>query len=99
MALNLANYEQKARDAVKTFWNTREQAKQRQAELGTQDQGERSGVTAGKNMDGFVELAVEIIRGNGLTDAEIMLKKSALHFLGISGRPSCGTSWWSATTV
>ena len=34
------------------FWGNREKAKQKQIEAGTVDQGERVGVTAGKNMDG-----------------------------------------------
>ncbi len=35
------------------------------------DQGERGSVTAGKNMDGFVELCVEIVHANGLRAASI----------------------------
>ena len=45
--LNLSNYEQKARDAVKLFWNNREISKQKQINLGKTDQGERSSVTSG----------------------------------------------------
>ena len=59
MAIDLANYEQKAREAVQTFWGYREQARQKQVNTGKADQGERAGVTAGKNMDGFFGL------GNG----------------------------------
>ena len=32
MALDLVNYEQKAREAVKAFWGNREAAKQKQIE-------------------------------------------------------------------
>lgn len=95
MALNLANYEQKAREAVKTFWSTREEAKQKQAESGKQDQGERSAVTGGKNMDGFVQLAVDVIKANGLRDADIMLKKSVLTLPGFY-RP---TKLWDVLVV
>lgn len=47
-------YEKKAREAVKAFWGNREAARQKQIESGKADQGERAGVTAGKNMDGFL---------------------------------------------
>ena len=54
MAIDLADYERKAREAVKAFWGNREEARQRQIESGNVDQGERAGVTAGKNMDKFI---------------------------------------------
>ena len=53
MALDLVDYELKSRKAVKTFWDNREAAKNKQVISGGVDQGERAGVTAGKNMDGF----------------------------------------------
>lgn len=37
MALDLADYEQKAREAVKAFWGNRETAKQKQIESGKAD--------------------------------------------------------------
>ena len=51
MALDLADYETKARAAIQAFWGNREKARQKQLETGAVDQGERSGVTAGKNRD------------------------------------------------
>jgi type II restriction enzyme len=71
MSLNLVNFEMKTREAVQIFWKNREDAKQKQITIGNFDQGERSGVTAGKNMDGFLNLFTDIIIGNGLEDAEI----------------------------
>ena len=56
MPLDLADYENKAREAVKAFWGNRAAAVAKQRELGRADQGERAGVTAGKNMDGFMAL-------------------------------------------
>ncbi len=50
MALDLVDYEQKAHVAVKAFWGNREAAKQKQIESGKADQGDRAGVTAGKNL-------------------------------------------------
>ena len=71
MALDLANYEEKARDAIKAFCGNRAKARQKQLEAGRIDQGERSGVTAGKNMDGFVALITDLVASNGLGGAEI----------------------------
>jgi hypothetical protein len=71
MALDLVDYEQKTRKAVKAFWKKRKAATQKQIESGKADQGERAGVTSGKNMDGFVALVVDIIRANGLAHAQI----------------------------
>ena len=82
MALNLVNYEKKAEDAVKLFWGNREAAKLKQINTGKADQGERAGVTAGKNMDGFLELILEIIKQNGLGHAEIYQNKAMLTLPG-----------------
>ena len=82
MALDLANYEQKAREAVKIFWESRELARQKQIDAGKADQGERAGVTAGKNMDGFLALVVDIVRANGLDNAEIHQERRVLTLLG-----------------
>ena len=82
MALDLANYEQKAREAVKIFWESREQARQKQIDAGKADQGERAGVTAGKNMDGFLALVVDIVRANGLDNAEIHQERRVLTLPG-----------------
>lgn len=82
MSLQLVNYEQKAKDAVKAFWGNREAAKQKQIESGKADQGERSGVTSGKNMDGFIALALEIVRANGLAHAHIHQKRALLTLPG-----------------
>lgn len=69
-----------ARRAVKTFWRNREQARLRQQAVGIA--GGRADVTAGKNMDGFVALAAEIVRANGLEDAEIHRQGQALTLPG-----------------
>lgn len=82
MALDLVKYEQKARKTVKAFWGNREAARQRQIESGKADQGERAGVTAGKNMDGFLALVLDIIKANGLADAEIHRNRAMLTLPG-----------------
>lgn len=82
MALDLVDYEQKAREAVKAFWGNREAAKQKQIESGKADQGERASVTAGKNMDGFLALVLDIIKANGLNHAEIHQNRAMLTLPG-----------------
>jgi len=82
MALDLVDYERKARLAVQDFWGNREAAKQKQIESGKADQGERAGVTAGKNMDGFLALMLDIVRANGLAHAEIHQNRAALTLPG-----------------
>ena len=82
MALDLVNYEHKAREAVKAFWGNREAAKQKQIESGKADQGERAGVTAGKNMDGFLALVLDIIKANGLGYAETHHNRAMLTLPG-----------------
>lgn len=82
MAIELADYDRKARKAVKVFWGNREAARQKQIESGKADQGERAGVTAGKNMDGFIALILDIIRANGLGHADIHQKRAVLTLPG-----------------
>lgn len=82
MALNLVNYKQKAREAVKAFWGNREAARQKQIDSGKADQGERAGVTAGKNMDGFLALVLDVIKANGLANADIYRNRAMLTLPG-----------------
>ena len=82
MSLELSNYQQKVREAVQAFWGNREMARQKQIQAGRSDQGERAGVTAGKNMNGFLTLAVDIVRGNGLHNADILFERRLLTLPG-----------------
>ena len=82
MALDLVDYEQKARKAVKAFWKKRKAAKKKQIKSGKADQGERAGVTSGKNMDGFIALVLDIVRANGLAHAHIHQKRAVLTLPG-----------------
>jgi hypothetical protein len=82
VAIDLVNYEEKAREAVQAFWGNREKARQKQIEAGKADQGERAGVTAGKNMDGFIALVVDLVHANGLGHADIHLNRSVVTLPG-----------------
>lgn len=82
MSLELVEYEERARNAIRTFWTSRTRAQRKQQQVGRPDQGERSGVTAGKNMDGFIALAAHVVRANGLADADIHLKRNVVTLPG-----------------
>ena len=82
MALDLVDYEHRAHDAVKAFWGNRQAARQKQIESGKSDQGERAGVTAGKNMNGLLALVLDVVRANGLAHAEIHQKRATLTLPG-----------------
>jgi type II restriction enzyme len=82
MSLNLTNHETKSRAAVKRFWLGRAAARDKQTAMGKLDQGERGAVTGGKNMDGFIQLASDLVHANGLKDAEIHLERRTLTLPG-----------------
>lgn len=82
MALDLSDYDDKAHAAIKAFWQTRADATQKQKASGKADQGERAGVTGGKNMDGFANLVIDIVKANGLPHAQIHQKRAVLTLPG-----------------
>lgn len=82
MSLQLADYESRAREAVKLFWGNRDAAMAKQIASGNQDAGTRGAVTAGKNMDGFLNLARELVTANGLLIAEICTQRRVLTLPG-----------------
>lgn len=54
--------------AVRHFWRTRSGQAQKQQDSGRSDQGARSAVTGGRQMDGFVQLVRQIITDSGLPE-------------------------------
>ncbi len=82
MLLDLCDYDGKTREAVKAFWQSRDDAKRKQRESGKTDQGERAGVTVGKNMDGFSSLVIDLVKANGLPNAEIFQRRAVLTLPG-----------------
>lgn len=82
MPLNLCDYEVKAHEAIKGFWQSRADAKRKQKDLGKTDQGERAGVTGGKNLDGFADLVIDLCKANGLPHAKIHQKRAVLTLPG-----------------
>lgn len=82
MRLDLANYETQAREAVKLFWGNREAALAKQIQSGNKDMGSRGAVTAGKNMNGFLTIAMSLIEANGLALADIFIQQRVLTLPG-----------------
>jgi len=62
--------------AVAEYWKTRDAQIIRQGEKGTKDQGARSAVTGGAQMDGMVSLLSLVLNRMGLKDEQIFRKKA-----------------------
>lgn len=71
MGINLSAMELLMPKAVRHFWRARLQAARQQESRGVADQGGRSGVTAGKNMNGFVAMIRDIIVDNGIAKEDV----------------------------
>ena len=82
VGLDLANYEEDAKEAVKKFWAVRGEAKAKQIALGIEDKGERAGVTGGKNLNGFTKLICDLVHANGLGHAKIHLDRAVVVLPG-----------------
>lgn len=82
MPLELADHEKLARKAVRHFWMSRASASTRQQANGKSEQGERAAVTAGKNMDGFLDMVAAIVKANGLAHADIHRERRLLTLPG-----------------
>lgn len=71
MSIDIGDYPKNVEKAVRAFWKSRKGATTKQLKVGKADQGNRSAVTGGKNLDGFATLLIDLVRKNGLKDAEI----------------------------
>jgi len=72
MSIDLSNYEEQTHQAVKYFWMIRESSL---SVSSGGNQGERGGVVAGKNMNGFLDLVRNVVLRNGLTEADLHVSK------------------------
>ena len=62
--------------AVAHYWGTRAAQGERQQRSGKADQGLRSAVTGGAQMDGFIDLFSDLIVGAGISSACVFRKKA-----------------------
>jgi hypothetical protein len=60
--------EARIRSAVRHFWSTRSTQAGKQKQVGKSDQGARSAVTGGAQMDGFIDLFARLIRDAGMPE-------------------------------
>lgn len=62
--------------AVAHYWKTRAGQRDKQKQTGKADQGLRSAVTGGAQMDGFIDLFTELITDSGIRERYIFRKKA-----------------------
>ncbi|HXS69112.1 MAG TPA: PaeR7I family type II restriction endonuclease [Candidatus Polarisedimenticolia bacterium] len=72
----LAELAKYTREAVRFYWQTRTKQSQKQRESGGSDQGLRSAVTGGAQMDGFIELLTKLVIEAGIDRSHIYYKNS-----------------------
>ena len=61
--------------AVAHYWETRTNQRDKQQQTGKADQGLRSAVTGGAQMDGFIDLFTELIAAAGISQQDIFRSK------------------------
>lgn len=65
--------------AIKHFWKTRKRQQRRQgSKTGKKDQGSRSAVTGGAQLDGFISLVRLILKEAGINNADIHTQETIL---------------------
>lgn len=81
-------------DAVREFWRIRERQANAQKERGQSDQGTRSAVTGGKQMDGFSKKIIELLMDAGI-DEKCIFQRTSVELPGFF-RP---TKEWDIVAV
>lgn len=72
----LAELPKHTRESVRFYWQTRAEQLQKQRDAGGSDQGLRSAVTGGAQMDGFIELLTKLAIGAGIDRSHIYNRES-----------------------
>ena len=70
------NLPKRVSQAVAAYWLTRERQQKKQDTSGSKDQGLRSAVTGGAQMDGFINLFTDILIEAGMDKTHILSKKA-----------------------
>jgi hypothetical protein len=81
MSIGSSQFQKRVAKAVASYWLTRRNQFAKQASSGQQDQGARSAVTGGAQMDGFIRLITELILEAGIRQEHIF-RKTALELPG-----------------
>lgn len=72
----LADLPKHTREAVRFYWQTRSKQLEKQRKAGGSDQGSRSAVTRGAQMDGFIELLTKLVIEAGIDAKDIYYQNS-----------------------
>src|SRR5512137_788128 len=72
----LQNLPSRTAKAVAHYWGTRAAQRDKQSQNGKADQGLRSAVTGGAQMDGFIDLFTDLIVAAGIPERFVFRKKS-----------------------
>jgi len=76
MEVIVKNLSERVSKAVSIYWATRENQAKKQEGSGRGDQGLRSAVTGGAQMDGFIGLLTEAIIEGGIDDKHVFHNKN-----------------------
>ena len=79
--IQIEDLKNRLRKAIAAYWQTRENQSLKQKRHGSSDQGLRSAVTGGAQMDGIIELFSEIISETGIP-SDCIFHKKALQLPG-----------------
>jgi hypothetical protein len=73
----MSSLQERLRKAVRHFWLTRRRQEKKQGKrIGKRDQGSRSAVTGGAQMDGYVSLVSDLLVESGISNATIYRKRN-----------------------
>ena len=81
MSLELPTLNRRVAKAVAKYWATRKNQSAKQVSSGQRDQGTRSAVTGGAQMDGFIGLMTKLVIDAGI-QAKHIFHSSALELPG-----------------
>lgn len=76
MKVDLNALNDRVAKAIAAYWSTRRHQSARQGASGQRDQGARSAVTGGAQMDGFITLLTELIKESGIRPQHIFHNKA-----------------------
>ena len=76
--IEINNYKELIRNSIEHFWDTRNAQKSNQLETNIRDTGNRSAVTGGKQLDGFLVLLKKVAMDIGIPEEHIHLKGNNL---------------------
>ncbi len=67
MKIEIQQYQNRIKRAIEVFWNTRNKQKNSQQTKSVRDAGNRSAVTGGKQLDGFIDLLFSVATDLGIS--------------------------------